>query len=504
MDRKEPQLKATRVRGVDIRSLPLGPEEAFVFSRVEQSSTASEVALTTGLSKEAVVRAYNRLCQLGALTLQDENGKPVVPPPAPKVPARAPVSPTAPASAPLYPAQELDEAVALAPARKRQILDWFYGADLLTHYELFGLSPEASKKEIKEAYYEVVRVFHPDRYFGKDLGAFKAKLERAFQRLTEAHEVLTRQRTRDEYDLQLKRRAPLSSSKQAQRSEVAGRISEYFEQLHSRPTLDAIAGGKLDSSPPPSGRTPSGNPVVTRKRVPVLITPVPGRAQTRTRRSSPRPPPPSGSDRPSFRSTRPPPPANEDERKQQLAAKFAGSGPGSSGPGSGARRYLTMADEALAAGDPVTAVNALRLALNIEPDAPAVALRLANAEKQAAIKMAAHNLTLARSEEAKQHYEAAADLYAKVGLGKPTPEVFERAAACLLALKKDLRRAVDFAKQATTLAPDRADLRVFLAKIYIEANMKQSALSELERAAKLSPSDATIKDFLRKLKRADS
>jgi tetratricopeptide (TPR) repeat protein len=163
-----------------------------------------------------------------------------------------------------------------------------------------------------------------------------------------------------------------------------------------------------------------------------------------------------------------------------------------------------MADEALAAGDPVTAVNALRLALNIEPDAPAVALRLANAEKQAAIKMAAHNLTLARSEETKQHFEAAADLYAKVALGKPTPEVFERAAACLLTIKKDLRRAVDFAKQATTLAPDRADLRVLLAKIYVEANMRQSALSELERAAKLSPNDATIRDLLRRLKRSDS
>jgi hypothetical protein len=47
------------------------------------------------------------------------------------------------------------------------------------------------------------------------------------------------------------------------------------------------------------------------------------------------------------------------------------------------------------------------------------------------------------------------------------------------------------------------DLRVLLAKIYVEANMKQSALNELERATKVAPQDATIKEMMRRLKRGD-
>jgi predicted Zn-dependent protease len=162
-----------------------------------------------------------------------------------------------------------------------------------------------------------------------------------------------------------------------------------------------------------------------------------------------------------------------------------------------------MADEALASDDPVAAVNALRLALSVEPDAPHVAMRLASVEKQVAVKMAAQNYSLARQAEAKRQYETAAELYAKVGLGKPSADVFERAASCLLTARKDLRRAADLAKQATTLAPDRVDLRLLLAKIYVEANMNKSALGELERAAKLAPGDASIKDWLRRLKRTD-
>jgi curved DNA-binding protein CbpA len=406
----------------------------------------------------------------------------------------------------LYSDRELDEEAALSPERKRQLLDWYHGADLLTHYELFGLPTDATKKEIKDGYFEVVRVFHPDRYFGKKLGSFKSKLERTFQRLTEAHDVLSRPKAREEYDQQLSRKPPLSEEKQSQHDEIAARIADYFEQLHSRPTLDAIAAeAKLDSSPPISDRTTSPGPASP----PAQAAPSPRPPPAARRRSSPRPPP--GSNPPTgARSTRPPPAGNEDARRQELAKKLAGGRAPSDPPGgerattnTNVKRYLAMADEALANDDPLAAANALKLALNLEPDAPHIALRLASAEKAAAVKTAAQNLTLARNAEAKRQFESAAELYAKVGLGKPSAEVFERAASCLLQVRKDLRRAADLAKQATTLDPNRVDLRVLLAKIYVEANMKQSALNELERATKLAPQDATIKEMMRRLKRGD-
>jgi DnaJ domain/Tetratricopeptide repeat len=84
----------------------------------------------------------------------------------------------------------LSEAVDLDLDRKREILareaqlerdDW----------TVLGLKPGATAEAVKIAYFEASRVFHPDRYFGKNLGSYRARLERIFHRLSEAHEALT-------------------------------------------------------------------------------------------------------------------------------------------------------------------------------------------------------------------------------------------------------------------------------------------------------------------------
>ena len=56
---------------------------------------------------------------------------------------------------------------------------------------MLGLKPGATAEAVKLAYFDASRVFHPDRYYGKNLGSFRARLERIFQRLSEAHETLT-------------------------------------------------------------------------------------------------------------------------------------------------------------------------------------------------------------------------------------------------------------------------------------------------------------------------
>jgi curved DNA-binding protein CbpA len=84
----------------------------------------------------------------------------------------------------------LSEAVDLDLDRKREILaresqlardDW----------TVLGLKPGATAEAVKLAYFEASRIFHPDRYYGKNLGSYRARLERIFHRLSEAHEALT-------------------------------------------------------------------------------------------------------------------------------------------------------------------------------------------------------------------------------------------------------------------------------------------------------------------------
>lgn len=84
----------------------------------------------------------------------------------------------------------LTEAVDLDPDRKREILarEALLGRD---DWTVLGLKPGATAEAVKLAYFEASRVFHPDRYYGKNLGSFRARLDRIFQRLSEAHETLT-------------------------------------------------------------------------------------------------------------------------------------------------------------------------------------------------------------------------------------------------------------------------------------------------------------------------
>jgi tetratricopeptide (TPR) repeat protein len=84
----------------------------------------------------------------------------------------------------------LAEPVDLPLERKREILarEALLGRD---DWTVLGIKPGASVESVKAAYFEASRLFHPDRYYGKNLGTFQGRLERIFQRLSEAHEVLT-------------------------------------------------------------------------------------------------------------------------------------------------------------------------------------------------------------------------------------------------------------------------------------------------------------------------
>jgi curved DNA-binding protein CbpA len=52
---------------------------------------------------------------------------------------------------------------------------------------------------VKKAFYELSRKFHPDRYFGKNLGSFRPRIERVFKKMTEAQNVLTDEAKRKTY-----------------------------------------------------------------------------------------------------------------------------------------------------------------------------------------------------------------------------------------------------------------------------------------------------------------
>jgi len=119
--------KPRPIEGVDVRRLPIGPEEAYVHSRVDGLSSTDEIALASGLDLDRVKRCLRRLSELGAIVIED-GGQPS---PINEVSGEHSVQltvdgegraePMATGTAPLGPT-ELEVAADLAPERQQQIL----------------------------------------------------------------------------------------------------------------------------------------------------------------------------------------------------------------------------------------------------------------------------------------------------------------------------------------------------------------------------------------------
>jgi tetratricopeptide (TPR) repeat protein len=99
----------------------------------------------------------------------------------------------------VFSAAELSEDVELDVERRKQIL--FADAHLArwSHWQVLGIPWNAPCAAAKAAHLDQVKIFHPDRYAGKRLGAYRARLERVFRRVTDARDVLTDETRRAAY-----------------------------------------------------------------------------------------------------------------------------------------------------------------------------------------------------------------------------------------------------------------------------------------------------------------
>ncbi len=78
-----------------------------------------------------------------------------------------------------------------------------------SYYDILGVETDASPDQLKLAYYELARRYHPDR-FRKEAPALLARLESAFARITQAYDTLRDDALRAGYNakLQARKKAP--------------------------------------------------------------------------------------------------------------------------------------------------------------------------------------------------------------------------------------------------------------------------------------------------------
>ena len=83
---------------------------------------------------------------------------------------------------------------------RRNIAAYYKKTKGKNHWEVLGLTVNASDADIKKAYFELAKVFHTDAFTGQNLGKMEDLLQVVFNRITEAYQCLLNPEQRQEYE----------------------------------------------------------------------------------------------------------------------------------------------------------------------------------------------------------------------------------------------------------------------------------------------------------------
>jgi tetratricopeptide (TPR) repeat protein len=168
-----PQLTA----GWEDKASELTPQEGFLVSRIDGVTSWHSLRAIAGMPPDRVDDCLERWLRDGLIQLAAER----------KVATAAPVALTPDASL------ELPIEIQRRAIEVEALLDG-------TYHELLGVTRDADSREIKRSYFKLSRDFHPDRYFGKNVGAFGDLLDRIFKQIAIAYELLMDPMTRAELE----------------------------------------------------------------------------------------------------------------------------------------------------------------------------------------------------------------------------------------------------------------------------------------------------------------
>ncbi|MDJ0789054.1 MAG: DnaJ domain-containing protein [Myxococcota bacterium] len=245
-DDRVPRLAA----GIDAMSLALSPDEGFLLSRID-GHTPMHVLHQMGLPAETVQEFLGQWIEEGWVCFAGEEsdaseeqsrgegadagsttGSEEAAPPPPPVAETAPVADALP---------EIDEALDLTVEVQERVRELAGRLDEPYH-QILGVDIDADARAVKKSYFALSKVFHPDRYFRRNLGPYEALIDRCFKRILEAYELLSDPIARKEVQRE---------AKEAARSQADAKASESAQTLRKDPArmrrrLDQLSGqGRL-------------------------------------------------------------------------------------------------------------------------------------------------------------------------------------------------------------------------------------------------------------------
>jgi curved DNA-binding protein CbpA len=152
----------------------------------------------------------------------------------------------------------------------------------------------------------------------------------------------------------------------------------------------------------------------------------------------------------------------------------------------------------------VQATNNIRMAIALDPENKEYKKLLEAVQPKSSEIRSQLELKRARYEEAQGNTEDALAAYIRaIELFPNDVESLYHAAAIMLTLQRDERKAISYCRKAAQLAPDNQEIAYTLAHLYEVSGMHLNALREFQRYAQLNPLDdivlAKIKELRKKI-----
>lgn len=165
--------------------LPLTPQEAYVLSRIDGLIDVDSLLAIAGATRPVAAKVIYALLSCGLVEWKtDESSR--------RETTGTPATLNVEVAAAL-PTEPSPEHAALVHTTWRRI-DW------LTHYDLLAVSRDGSVDDVRRAYFERSRLFHPDLAHRPDLAGLGKELSAVFERLKVAHDTLVDPEARAQYD----------------------------------------------------------------------------------------------------------------------------------------------------------------------------------------------------------------------------------------------------------------------------------------------------------------
>jgi len=175
------------------QKLDLTPHEAYLFSRIDGTTSAARLRRLVPLPAEEVTRAVAALVVAGLVELRDD-------------PA---VRPMAPPEIELPQATEAEEEEQLqfTPEQRREYEEVIKLAAENRHrdyYKRLNLTPGATQDQVHSRFRELTRLYHPDRAREPHLHSLRRELAEIYAAVQDAYETLVSPEKRGKYDQLMK------------------------------------------------------------------------------------------------------------------------------------------------------------------------------------------------------------------------------------------------------------------------------------------------------------